>query len=96
VVADSRQRTEIRLPEALRGDLRERSRLHTLVQLARAVGTSTILLPCGRQGTDPRTELSADIERVAGALTAAADIVNAAGLELLVEAPPFPAALREP
>jgi sugar phosphate isomerase/epimerase len=62
-------------------------RLQTLVELAQAVGTSTIMLPCGRQGTEPRTELSRDIARVARSLTAAADFVNAAGLNLLVEAP---------
>jgi sugar phosphate isomerase/epimerase len=62
-------------------------RLQTLVDLARAVGTSTIMLPCGRQGTEPRTELSRDIATVARTLTAAADSVNAAGLDLLVEAP---------
>jgi sugar phosphate isomerase/epimerase len=62
-------------------------RLHTLVDLARAVGTSMIMLPCGRQGTQPRTELSRDIATVARTLTAAADFVNAAELDLLVEAP---------
>jgi sugar phosphate isomerase/epimerase len=62
-------------------------RLRTLVDLAQAVGTSTIMLPCGRQGTEPRTELSRDIATVARNLTAAADFVNAAGLSLLVEAP---------
>jgi sugar phosphate isomerase/epimerase len=64
-----------------------RRRLRTLVELAQAVGTSTIMLPCGRQGTEPRTELSHDIAAVARSLTAAADFVNAAGLNLLVEAP---------
>ena len=64
-----------------------RSRLRTLVDLAQAVGTSTIMLPCGRQGTEPRTELSRDIATVARNLTAAADFVNTAGLNLLVEAP---------
>jgi sugar phosphate isomerase/epimerase len=62
-------------------------RLRTLVELAQAVGTSTIMLPCGRQGTEPRTELARDIATVARSLTAAADFVNAAGLNLLVEAP---------
>ena len=62
-------------------------RLRTLVDLAQAVGTSTIMLPCGRQSTEPRTELSRDIATVARNLTAAADFVNAAGLNLLVEAP---------
>jgi sugar phosphate isomerase/epimerase len=62
-------------------------RLRTLVALAQAVGTSTIMLPCGRQGTEPRTELSRDIAAVARNLTAAADFVNAADLNLLVEAP---------
>jgi sugar phosphate isomerase/epimerase len=62
-------------------------RLRTLVDLAKAVRTSTIMLPCGRQGTEPRTELSRDIATVARTLTAAADFVNAAGLNLLVEAP---------
>jgi sugar phosphate isomerase/epimerase len=62
-------------------------RLRTLVDLARAVGTSTVMLPCGRQGTEPRTELSRDIDTVARTLTAAADFVNAKGLNLLVEAP---------
>ena len=62
-------------------------RLRTLVDLAQGVGTSTIMLPCGRQGTEPRTELSHDIDTVARTLTAAADFVNAAGLNLLVEAP---------
>jgi sugar phosphate isomerase/epimerase len=62
-------------------------RLRTLVDLARAVGTSTIMLPCGRQGTQPRTELSRDIATVARTLSAAADFVNTAGLDLLVEAP---------
>jgi sugar phosphate isomerase/epimerase len=62
-------------------------RLRSLVELAQAVGTSTIMLPCGRQGTEPRTELSRDIATVARNLTAGADFVDAAGLNLLVEAP---------
>jgi sugar phosphate isomerase/epimerase len=62
-------------------------RLRTLVELAKAIGTSTIMLPCGRQGIEPRTELSRDIATVAQALTAAAEYVSAAGLQLLVEAP---------
>jgi sugar phosphate isomerase/epimerase len=62
-------------------------RLRTLVDLAQAVGTSTIMLPCGRQGTEPRTELSHDIATVARTLTAAADFVGSAELNLLVEAP---------
>jgi len=61
--------------------------LRTLVELAQAVGTSTIMLPCGRQGTEPRTELSRDVATAARTLTAAADFLNAAGLNLLVEAP---------
>jgi sugar phosphate isomerase/epimerase len=64
-----------------------RRRLRTLVDLAQAIGTSTIMLPCGRQGTEPRTELSRDIGTVARSLTAGADFVNTAGLNLLVEAP---------
>jgi sugar phosphate isomerase/epimerase len=64
-----------------------RRRLRTLVELAKAVGTSTIMLPCGRQGTEPRTELPRDIATVARNLTAAADFVSADGLNLLVEAP---------
>jgi sugar phosphate isomerase/epimerase len=64
-----------------------RRRLATLVDLARAVGTSTIMLPCGRQGTTPRTELSRDVAAVARSLVAAADLVGEAGLSLLVEAP---------
>src|SRR4051812_26895829 len=51
-----------------------RRRLHTLIELARVVGTSTIMLPCGRQGSEPRTELSRDIATVARTLTAAAEI----------------------
>jgi sugar phosphate isomerase/epimerase len=62
-------------------------RLRTLVDLAQAVGTFTIMLPCGRQGTEPRTELSSDIATVARTLAAAADFVNARGVDLLVEAP---------
>jgi sugar phosphate isomerase/epimerase len=62
-------------------------RLRTLAELARAVGTSTIMLPCGRQGTQPRTELSRDVATVARTLTAAAEYLSAAGLNLLVEAP---------
>jgi sugar phosphate isomerase/epimerase len=62
-------------------------RLRTLADLAKAVGTTTIMLPCGRQGTEPRTELSHDIGTVARTFTAAADYLNAAGLNLLVEAP---------
>jgi sugar phosphate isomerase/epimerase len=62
-------------------------RLRTLVDLAQAVGTSTIMLPCGRQGTEPRTELSRDIATVARTLSAAADVVKSAGLDVLVEAP---------
>ena len=62
-------------------------RLRTLVELAKAIGTSTIMLPCGRQGIEPRTELSNDIATVAQSLTAAAEYVSAAGLQLLVEAP---------
>lgn len=64
-----------------------RRRLGTLVELATAVGTSTIMLPCGRQGTTPRTELRRDIATVARSLHAAAGIVGEAGLSLLVEAP---------
>ena len=62
-------------------------RLRTLVDLAQAVGTSTIMLPCGRQGTEPRTELSHDIDTVARTLIAADDFLQDAGLNLLVEAP---------
>lgn len=62
-------------------------RLTTLVALAQAIGTSAIMLPCGRQGTEPRTVLSRDIGTVARTLTAAAEFVAAAGLDLLVEAP---------
>jgi sugar phosphate isomerase/epimerase len=62
-------------------------RLRTLVELAKAIGTSTIMLPCGQQGTEPRTELSRDIATVAETLSAAAEYANAAGLQLLVEAP---------
>ena len=68
-------------------DAEMQRRLRTMVDLAKAVGTSTIMLPCGRQGTEPRTELSRDIATVARTLTAAADFVSAAGLDLLVEAP---------
>jgi sugar phosphate isomerase/epimerase len=64
-----------------------RRRLQALVDLARAVGTSMIMLPCGRQGTQPRTELSRDIAAVAHNLTTAAELLTAAGLDLLVEAP---------
>ena len=54
-------------------------RLRTLVDLAGAVGTSTIMLACGRQGTEPRTELSRDIATVARTLTAAAEFVGRFG-----------------
>jgi len=54
-------------------------RLRTLVDLAGAVGTSTIMLACGRQGTKPRTELSRDIATVARTLTAAAEFVGRFG-----------------
>ena len=40
-------------------------RLRTLVDLSGAVGTSTIMLACGRQGTELRTELSRAIATVA-------------------------------
>ena len=53
--------------------------LRTLVDLAGAVGTSTITLACGRQGTEPRTELSRDIATVARTLTAAAEFVGRFG-----------------
>ena len=59
----------------------------TLVDPAKAVDTSTIMLPCGRQGIETRTELSRDIAAVARSLIAAAEYLNAAGLNLLVEAP---------
>jgi sugar phosphate isomerase/epimerase len=62
-------------------------RLRTLVDLAKAIGTSTIMLPCGQQGTEPRTELSRDIATVARTLAAAAEYLSGAGLRLLVEAP---------
>ena len=62
-------------------------RLRTLVDLAQAVGTSTIMLPCGRQGIEPLTELSNDIATVARTLSAAAEYLNASGVHLLVEAP---------
>jgi sugar phosphate isomerase/epimerase len=64
-----------------------RRRLATLVELATAVGTPTILLPSGRKGTTPRTELRRDVATVARTLTTAAGIVGEAGLSLLVEAP---------
>ena len=64
-----------------------RRRLATLVELATAVGTSTIILPSGRKGTTPRTELRRDIATVARTVSAAAGIVAEAGLSLLVEAP---------
>ena len=64
-----------------------RRRLATLVELATAVGTSTIMLPSGRKGTTPRTELRRDIETVARTIGLAAGIVGEAGLSLLVEAP---------
>ena len=54
-------------------------RLRTLVDLAKAIGTSTIMLPCGQQGTEPRTELSRDIATVARTLTAAAEYLSGAG-----------------
>jgi sugar phosphate isomerase/epimerase len=69
------------------GATRIQRSLRTLVDLAHAIGTSTIMLPCGRQGTQPRTKLSRDIATAARTLTAAAEFVNAAGLNLLVEAP---------
>jgi sugar phosphate isomerase/epimerase len=43
------------------------------------------LLPCGRQRTHPRSDLSTDIAAVARALSTAAEIVNTAGLDLLVD-----------
>jgi sugar phosphate isomerase/epimerase len=64
-----------------------RRRLGTLVELAHAVGTSTIMLPSGRKGTTPRTELRRDIATVARTVSTAAGIVGEAGLSLLVEAP---------
>ena len=54
-------------------------RLRTLVDLAGAVGTSTIMLACGRQGTELRTELSRAIAMVARTLTAAAEFVGRVG-----------------
>jgi sugar phosphate isomerase/epimerase len=54
-------------------------RLRTLVDLAGADGTSTIMLACGRQGTEPRTELSRAIATVARTLTAAAEFVGRFG-----------------
>ena len=54
-------------------------RLRTLVDLAGAVGTSTIMLACGRQGTELRTELSRAIATVARTLTAAAEFVGRFG-----------------
>ena len=54
-------------------------RLRTLVDLAGAVGTSTIMLACGRQGTELRTELSRAIARVARTLSAAAEFVGRVG-----------------
>jgi sugar phosphate isomerase/epimerase len=62
-------------------------RLRTLVELAHAVGTSTIMLPCGQQGTEPRTELPRDIATVARTLIAAAEYLSGVGVNLLVEAP---------
>jgi sugar phosphate isomerase/epimerase len=64
-----------------------RKRLHPLVELAKAVGTSTIVLPCGRTGTTPRSEPADDVAAVARALTTAAEFLGDAGLDLLVEAP---------
>jgi sugar phosphate isomerase/epimerase len=54
-------------------------RRRTLVDLAGAVGTSTIMLACGRQGTELRTELSRAIATVARTLTAAAEFVGRFG-----------------
>lgn len=62
-------------------------RLDGLIGLAEAVGTTTIMLPCGRPGTTPRTELGQDVRAVARSLATAAEIIGAAGLDLLVEAP---------
>ena len=54
-------------------------RLRTLVDLAGAVGSSTIMLACGRQGTEPRTELSRAIATLARTLTEAAEFVGRFG-----------------
>jgi sugar phosphate isomerase/epimerase len=51
----------------------------TLVDLATAVGTSTIMLACGRQRTELRIELSRAIATVARTLTAAAEFVGRFG-----------------
>ena len=54
-------------------------RLRTLVDPAGAVGTSTIMPACGRQGTELRTQLSRAIATVARTLTAAAEFVGRFG-----------------
>jgi sugar phosphate isomerase/epimerase len=72
-------------PQLDAGRLRER--LRPLVQLARAVGTSTIMLPCGGPITALRTDPARDIDTVARALAVAAEILGAGGVDLLVEAP---------
>ena len=54
-------------------------RLRTLVDLAGAVGTSTIMLACRRQGTELRTELSRAIATVARTLAAAVEFVGRFG-----------------
>jgi sugar phosphate isomerase/epimerase len=57
-----------------------------LIELARAIGSGAVVLPCGRLSLNPIVDETADLDLVAEQLHRAADAVRAAGIELWVEA----------
>jgi sugar phosphate isomerase/epimerase len=59
--------------------------LERLLELTAAVGAQALVLPCGAQDRTPRVGLEADLDLVAGALTAAGERAARAGVELWTE-----------
>lgn len=62
-------------------------RLETLIALAHAVGTTTIMLPCGSQEPDDDRHGESAIQTLALSLHTAAELLVDAGLQMAVEAP---------
>lgn len=57
-----------------------------LIELARAIDSGALVLPCGRLGLNPIVDETADLDLVASQLHRAADAVLNAGIGLWVEA----------
>ncbi len=76
------------LNEPLDGHAQEARDRHVaaLIELARAVHAGAIVLPCGRQRSEPIVDETADLELVASQLHRAAGAVRGAGFDLWVEA----------